>query len=121
MPDLLGLLPLVLVLLVFWLFVLRPARNRQRDLARVQGELAPGSRVMTSSGMYATVVALEGDVVRLEIATGVQVRYARQAVVRVLDEPATHPGDGPVARPEARPQSPPERNAGPGAGAGTTP
>lgn len=104
MPDVLGLLPLVLVLVVFWLFVLRPARNRQRDLARLQGELTPGRRVMTSSGMHASVVALEDDVAVLEIATGVQVRYARQAVVRMLDEPAAQP----------------ESNAGPGAGAGTT-
>ena len=92
MQDLIGLLPIVLVLVVFWLFVMRPARTRQRELARIQDQLSPGRRVMTGSGLHATVATVEDDVVVLEIAPGVYSRYARGAVVRLLDEPASVPG-----------------------------
>ncbi|HEU4490080.1 MAG TPA: preprotein translocase subunit YajC [Jiangellales bacterium] len=82
------LLPLVLVVVVFWLFIIRPQRNRARELSRVQGSLAPGQQVMTGSGLYATVAVVEDDHVVLEVAPGVLSRYARQAVVRVVDDPA---------------------------------
>jgi preprotein translocase subunit YajC len=82
------LLPLVLIFVVFWLFILRPQRNRARELSRVQGALAPGQQVMTGSGLYATVATVEDDHVVLEVAPGVLSRYARQAVVRVVDDPA---------------------------------
>ncbi|HSK56186.1 MAG TPA: preprotein translocase subunit YajC [Jiangellales bacterium] len=91
------LLPLVLIVAVFWLFIIRPQRNRARELSRVQGALVPGQRVMTGAGLYATVAAVEDDHVVLEVAPGVLSRYARQAVVRVLDDPTAPddaPGDG---------------------------
>jgi preprotein translocase subunit YajC len=43
--------------------------------------------VITTAGIHARVAAIDGDDVVLEIAPGVQVRFARAAVVRVLPEP----------------------------------
>jgi preprotein translocase subunit YajC len=86
------LLPLVLIVVVFWLFIIRPQRNRARELSRVQGALAPGQQVMTGAGLYAMVAVVEDDHVVLEVAPGVLSRYAKQAVVRVLDDPAALDG-----------------------------
>lgn len=91
MEQLSGLLPLILVLVVFWLLIVRPARNRQRDLASVQRSLQPGQKVMTGGGLYATVFAVEDDAVTLEVAPGVLNRYARQAIVRVLEDSTAAP------------------------------
>jgi preprotein translocase subunit YajC len=103
MQDLAGLLPLVLVLVVFWLFVIRPARNRQRELAQTQQAIRPGQQVMTSAGLHAGVVSVEDDVVVLEVAPGVHSRYARQAVVRVLDVPSQSEPDGAARADEGTP------------------
>ena len=90
-----------LLVLGLYVLVLRPQRLRARALAAVRSSLAPGSRVITTAGIHARVQAVEGDVVVLEIAPGVLVRFADAAVVRVLDEP---PGaaDGPAAADEPR-------------------
>ena len=74
-------------LLVVGLYVLaiRPQRARARELGTVRAGLAVGGRVMTSAGIHATVAAVEDDTVLLEIAPGVQVRFATAAVVRLLD------------------------------------
>ena len=74
-------------LLVLGLYVLaiRPQRARSRELAGVRAGLTVGSHVMTSAGIHATVTAIEDDTVQLEIAPGVQVRFATAAVVRLLD------------------------------------
>jgi preprotein translocase subunit YajC len=80
-----------LLLFGLYLLVIRPQRNRARALAQVQAAIAPGSRVITTAGIHATVVAKEDDDVVLEIAPGVHVRFVTAAVVRLLDDP--QPGD----------------------------
>lgn len=78
------LLPLVLIIGVFWLFILRPARKRQRDAMALQRGLEVGSRVMLTSGVYGTVLAVEDDTLRLEVAAGVALTVDRHAVARVV-------------------------------------
>jgi preprotein translocase subunit YajC len=82
------------VLLVgMYLLLIRPQRVRARQMAQVRSSLQPGMQVITTAGLYATVIEVgDDDTVRLEIAPGVQVRSASQAVGRVL-EPPTDPTD----------------------------
>jgi preprotein translocase subunit YajC len=95
MKQLGPLLPFILLGVVFYLLILRPQRVRQRQLAQTQSALAPGVRVMTTGGLYATVSAVETDAVLLEIAPGVVCRYVKPAVARVLEQPAAR-SDEPV-------------------------
>jgi preprotein translocase subunit YajC len=78
-------------ILALYFLVLRPAQNRARAVQRVADSLAPGQRVMTTSGLFGTLVGVEADVVRLEISGGVVVEFARRAIARVIesDEPDT--------------------------------
>jgi preprotein translocase subunit YajC len=84
----------VVVLLAFYLLAIRPGRRRMQAMQAVQATLAPGREVVTTAGMYATVTAVddEAQTVTLEIAPGVEARFARGAVMKVVDEapvPAT--------------------------------
>ncbi len=88
MDQLAGLLPLLLIVVFFWFLILRPARNRQREVMNVQQAITPGVQVLTSAGLYATVRAVEDDAVVLEIAPGVEARYAKQAIVRIIEPKA---------------------------------
>lgn len=95
--DLAGILPLVLIVLAFWFLVIRPARKRQSDMAKVQSSVGVGSEVMLGSGIYGTVVAVADDTLQVEVAPGTAMKVARQAVVRVVDQgPAREdrPADG---------------------------
>jgi preprotein translocase subunit YajC len=82
-----------------YLLLIRPQRVRARQMSRVQSALGVGTRVMTTAGLIATVTQVDDDdTVLLEIAPGVQARFARQAVARVLEEPGAGledlPGEG---------------------------
>jgi preprotein translocase subunit YajC len=80
-----------LVLLTWFLFI-RPRRAmmaRQREVLRA---LSSGDQVVTVGGIYGTIVALDGDEVRLEIAPDVVVRVARRAVAGRVDLPASADG-----------------------------
>lgn len=75
-----------LLILGLYVLAIRPQRARARALAEVRAGLAVGTRVITTAGIHATVTALEGDDVLLEIAPGVVVRFVSGAVVRITDE-----------------------------------
>jgi preprotein translocase subunit YajC len=90
----LELLPLVGIALLFWLFIIRPAGRRQKELSRMQSSLDVGDEIVLTSGVYGTVRQLEDDHVRVEIAPGVTIKVARGAVGTIgskLDEPAGEP------------------------------
>lgn len=94
-----ALFPLLLILLVGYFFLVRPARARQRDVAAVRSRLEPGVEVQTTAGLLATVVEVHDDgIVVLEVAPGVRSRYLAAAVARVIpppeaEEPTDTPGD----------------------------
>jgi len=83
------------IALLAWFLFIRPRRRmvaRQRDLL---GALSPGDDVVTAGGMYGTIVAVDGDEVRLEIAPDVVVRVARRAVAGRVGAPQQEPAEEP--------------------------
>jgi preprotein translocase subunit YajC len=87
------LLPFALILVAFYLLILRPQRARAKMAQQMKARLAPGVSVLTTSGIHATVSAVEDDVVVLEIAPGVDVRFAHAAIGRVLADDSTDTED----------------------------
>jgi preprotein translocase subunit YajC len=77
-------LPLILLVVVFYFLLIRPQRRRAQEQTRMQSNLAPGTRIMTTTGLFAEVIAVEDDDVVLEIAPGVQTRWVKAAIGRVL-------------------------------------
>jgi len=78
------LLLIVLVFVGFYFLMIRPQRRRQQQAQQQQRTLTPGAQVRTTAGMYATVSAVDGDDVILEIAPGVEVRMMRRAIMEVV-------------------------------------
>jgi len=79
--------PLLLIILLFgvmYFLMIRPQQKRRREAQRMQSQLGPGDQIVTIGGLHATVVSVDDDVVTVEIAPGVQVRFARPAIARVL-------------------------------------
>ncbi|HVX46166.1 MAG TPA: preprotein translocase subunit YajC [Mycobacteriales bacterium] len=80
-------IPLLLVVVVFVLLIIVPYRRqaqRQRDVRAMQSALQPGTDVMTTSGLFGTIVAVTDRFAELEIAEGVVIRVARAAIGEVV-------------------------------------
>ncbi|KXO91935.1 preprotein translocase subunit YajC [Tsukamurella pulmonis] len=83
MPNLI--LPLLLVLmLVFLFFQFRKQKKQMNETMEMQAGLTVGTKVMTSTGLYGTVVGLGEDTVDLEIAPGITTTWVRRAVAKIL-------------------------------------
>jgi preprotein translocase subunit YajC len=81
-----ALLPFLVLIVAFYFLILRPSRARQAAQAAVASRLAPGVEAMTTSGLFGTVTAIEGDRVELEIADGVRVRFVTAAIASVVEQ-----------------------------------
>lgn len=85
MDALATLLPIILIVGVFYLLLFRPMQRRNREFAATQAAIAPGARVMMGGGLIATVVSMDDEDVLVQAAPGVELRYTRQGVVKVLE------------------------------------
>src|SRR5437764_14585758 len=73
-------LPLFLILGIFYLIVFLPARRRQKKLQEMIDNLKSGDKVVTASGIYATIVGFKDDRIPLRIAENVKVERSRNAI-----------------------------------------
>ncbi|MER7208770.1 preprotein translocase subunit YajC [Streptosporangium sp. NPDC000239] len=79
-----SLIMIALMVVVFYFLLIRPQRKRQQEQAQMQNSLTPGTRIMTTTGLFATVVAIDAEDVILEIAPGVETRWVKAAIGRVV-------------------------------------
>ena len=89
------LFPFLLLAVVFVVLIILPARQRKKVQERqttMQNSLSIGTPVMTTAGLHGTVAGLGERTVDLEIAPGVIVTFARQAVLEVRQPVVEMPG-----------------------------
>lgn len=89
-PLSLILIPALLV--GFYFLMIRPQKKRLQAQQQLTKSIGEGDEVMTTSGVYGFVTAIEDDIVWLEIAEGVDIRISRSAVAKRIA-----PGDAPAA------------------------
>ncbi len=77
-------LPLLFLVVIFWLLIIRPARARQRAFLKTQSELKVGDKIMLASGIYGEIVSVSDETLELRIAPDTVVTVSRQAVGRVV-------------------------------------
>ena len=78
-------LPMILIVVVFWLFLIRPQRKKDKKVKEMLAALKEGDRVCTIGGIYGTIVNIR-DENTVTLALGPQdmpVVFARWAIRNV--------------------------------------
>jgi preprotein translocase subunit YajC len=79
-------------LFAIWYFlVIRPQQQQRKKLQQMLGNLKTGDRVVTSGGIYGTIVGFRNGVVQLQIASQVKVELARSAITGLASEETQGP------------------------------
>jgi preprotein translocase subunit YajC len=84
-----------------YFLMIRPQKKRMQAQQQLSKSIAEGDEVMTTSGVYGFVSAIEDDVVWLEIADGVDIRITRAAVAKRVTPAAETASDDSDALPAA--------------------
>src|SRR5206468_1578108 len=77
---------------IFYFLLIAPARKRQKKTQEMLDSLKNGDKVITSGGVYGTIVrAAEGeDPIRIRIATSVEIGLEDLLVAQLLLDPPGH-------------------------------
>ena len=66
--EMLGmLLPLVLMFVVFYFFLIRPQKKKDKKVKDMLAALKPGDRICTIGGIYATIESIKDDTIELSV------------------------------------------------------
>ena len=81
---------LALLAIIFFFLVVRPQRRQMAARRALISAVEVGDEVITAGGIYGTVREIEDDVLQIEVAEGVVLTIAREAIARRRgDESAT--------------------------------
>lgn len=81
-----GLLPMLLIIGVFYLLLIRPQQKRQRELQQTIAELKAGDRVVTTGGIIGTITTVRDTSLLIRSADKSILEIARSAVAGIEGE-----------------------------------
>jgi preprotein translocase subunit YajC len=71
---------LVIIFAIFYFLIIRPQKKRQQEHDEMLRKLDRGDKVVTSGGIYGTIVTLDEGVVTLQVDDKVKIRVTRSSV-----------------------------------------
>jgi len=79
-----GLMPLIIIFVFFYLFLIRPQQKQRKEHEKMLNNLKKDDKIITSGGLYATVISVNADVVEAKISDNVRVKIVKSTIVNVV-------------------------------------
>lgn len=86
MGGLVQLLPIILIIGVFYVLLIRPQQKRQRELQETISQLKAGDRIVTTGGIIGTITAVRDTSFLIRSAEKSMLEISRTAVAGVAEE-----------------------------------
>ena len=73
-------LMMVALFAIMYFFMIRPQQKKQKEVNRFRDALAVGQDVVTLGGIHGTIKNIDGNIITLKVATGVEIRVEKAAI-----------------------------------------
>jgi len=80
--PLVSLWPLLLIIVVFYLFMIRPQMKRQKELRKYRESLNNGDKVITTGGIYGKIVEVSDQTVVIEVQDQSRIKIDKNAILK---------------------------------------
>ena len=77
-------IPLILIFVVFYFLLIRPQQKQAKQHQQFLADLKKNTKVMTKGGIHGLITNIDGNVLDLEIAKGVEIKVSRDAIAAAL-------------------------------------
>ena len=74
------LVPMVLIMIVFYFFMIRPQVKKAKDHKKLIEELKKGDKIVTTAGIHGRIVDLNETTFLIEVEGGTKIRFDKTAV-----------------------------------------
>ena len=75
-------LPLVLIIVVFYFFMIRPQMKRQKELRKFHESLQKGDKVIIAGGIFGKITEVKEEYIVVEIDENTKVKVVKSTVLR---------------------------------------
>jgi len=80
-PSWISFVPIILMVLIFYFLIIRPQQKKEKTRKEMIGNLKSGDKVLTTSGIYATVSEIKDEnSLILKLNSSTKVEFARNAI-----------------------------------------
>ncbi len=77
-----SLLPLFLIIIVFYFFMIRPQMNKQKELKNYRNSLQKNDKIITTGGIYGKITDIKDNTVTVEIADNLRIKVDKNAILK---------------------------------------
>ena len=86
----LGLMPIILVMIIFYFLLIRPQQKRAKQHKEMLAALKRGDKIITNGGLTGTIIKAveDSETIEVEIAKDVKVNVVRTMIADVRDKDA---------------------------------
>ena len=78
-----SLMPIAIIFIIFYFLLIRPQKKAQQDHAKMINELQKNDEVVTSGGIYGTIVNIQGDIITLRVDDNTRIKMQRSSISRL--------------------------------------
>jgi len=75
-------LPIIAIMVIFWIFMIRPQAKRQKELNKFRDSLQKGDKVITTGGIYGKVVSVKDRIVVLQVDENTNLTVDKASVLK---------------------------------------
>jgi len=75
-------LPLLAILVIFWIFMIRPQAKRQKELRKFRESLQKGDKVITTGGIYGRVVSISDNLIVIQVDENTKLTVDKASVLK---------------------------------------
>ena len=84
--GLMNFLPLILIIVVFWFFMIRPQMKRQKELKNFRDSLKKGDKIVTTGGIYGKVLEIGDYYIIMEVEGQNRLKIDKAAVIKDMTD-----------------------------------
>ena len=84
--GLMNFLPLILIIVVFWFFMIRPQMKRQKELKNFRDSLKKGDKIVTTGGIYGKVLEIGDYYIIMEVEGQNRLKIDKSAVTKDMTD-----------------------------------
>ncbi len=85
-----GFLPIIILFVIFYFLLIRPQQKKAKEHREMISDLKKGVRIITSGGIYGTIISIDDTTIGLEIAEKVKIKITRGNVAAVVSDTTTN-------------------------------
>ncbi|MCY4148582.1 MAG: preprotein translocase subunit YajC [Gammaproteobacteria bacterium] len=82
--SLIGILPMILIFVVFYFLLIRPQQKRAKQHREMISSLEVGDEIVTNGGALGIVRGIDDDFLTVQVASAVELKIQRNAVAQMM-------------------------------------